>query len=108
MRGLGCGAEPRGRAKHGGERARQGLEALDYAEHTDYDLVESTNPAFNKALVRINVFRAHRQARTLARARGCGRAESPYLQCGRSLPGPRLVRCRRCCSAACGSPSWPQ
>ncbi len=63
MRGLGCGAEPRGRAKQGGERARQGLEALDYAEHTDYDLVESTNPAFNKALVRINVFRAHRQAR---------------------------------------------
>jgi hypothetical protein len=48
---------------------RQGLEALDYAEHTDYDLVESTNPAFNKALVRINVFRAHRQARALP-ARG--------------------------------------
>ncbi len=41
----------------------QGLDALEYAEHTDYDLVESTNPAFNKALVRINVFRSHRQAR---------------------------------------------
>ncbi len=40
----------------------QGFDALDYAEHTDYDLVESTNPAFNKALVRINVFRSHRQA----------------------------------------------
>ena len=41
---------------------RQGLDLLEYAEHTDYDLVESTNPAFNKALVRINVFRSHRQA----------------------------------------------
>ena len=41
----------------------QGLDALEYAEHTDYDLVESTNPAFNRALVRINVFRSHRQAR---------------------------------------------
>ena len=42
--------------------AVQGLDLLEYAEHTDYDLVESTNPAFNKALVRINVFRSHRQA----------------------------------------------
>ena len=40
----------------------QGLDALDFKEHIDYDLVESTNPAFNKAIVRINVFRNHRQA----------------------------------------------
>ena len=30
-------------------------------EHIDYDLVESTNPAFGKAIVRVNVFRQHRQ-----------------------------------------------
>ena len=30
-------------------------------EHIDYDLVESTNPAFGKAVVRVNVFRHHRQ-----------------------------------------------
>jgi hypothetical protein len=30
-------------------------------EHIDYDLVESTNPAFGKAVVRVNVFRNHRQ-----------------------------------------------
>lgn len=30
-------------------------------EHIDYDLVESTNPAFNKAIVRVNIFRQHRQ-----------------------------------------------
>lgn len=28
---------------------------------TDYDLVESTNPAFSKAVVRVNVYRTHRQ-----------------------------------------------
>ncbi len=39
----------------------QGLDALGYKEHIDYDLVESTNPAFGKAVVRVNVFRAHRQ-----------------------------------------------
>ncbi len=39
----------------------QGLDSLGYKEHLDYDLVESTNPAFNKAVVRVNVFRSHRQ-----------------------------------------------
>lgn len=39
----------------------QGLDSLDYKEHIDYDLVESTNPAFGKAIVRVNVFRHHRQ-----------------------------------------------
>jgi N-acetyltransferase 10 len=39
----------------------KGLDALDYKEHIDYDLVESNNPAFGKAIVRVNVFRNHRQ-----------------------------------------------
>lgn len=30
-------------------------------EHIDYDLVESTNPDWGRAVVRINVYRAHRQ-----------------------------------------------
>ena len=34
---------------------------MDYKEHIDYDLVESTNPAFGRAVVRVNVFRNHRQ-----------------------------------------------
>jgi hypothetical protein len=44
-------------------RPTQGLDSLGYKEHLDYDLVESTNPAFGKAIVRVNVFRAHRQVR---------------------------------------------
>ena len=32
-----------------------------FQEHTDYELIQSTNPEFRKALVRINIFREHRQ-----------------------------------------------
>jgi N-acetyltransferase 10 len=39
----------------------KGLDELGYKEHIDYDLVESTNPAFGKAVVRVNVYRSHRQ-----------------------------------------------
>ena len=39
----------------------KGLDELGYKEHIDYDLVESTNPAFSKAVVRVNVYRSHRQ-----------------------------------------------
>jgi N-acetyltransferase 10 len=39
----------------------KGLDALEYEEHLDYDLVQSTDPALNKAIVRVNVFRSHRQ-----------------------------------------------
>jgi len=30
-------------------------------EHLDYDIVQSTNPEFRKAIVRVNVYRDHRQ-----------------------------------------------
>ncbi|PIK53781.1 hypothetical protein BSL78_09371 [Apostichopus japonicus] len=39
----------------------KGFDALDYQEHMDYELVQSTNPEFNKAVVRVNIFREHRQ-----------------------------------------------
>ncbi|KAI0074126.1 DUF699-domain-containing protein [Panus rudis PR-1116 ss-1] len=39
----------------------KGLDALGYEEHLDYDIMQSTNPEFNKAIVRVNVFRQHRQ-----------------------------------------------
>uniref|UniRef100_A0A0N5CEW9 RNA cytidine acetyltransferase n=1 Tax=Strongyloides papillosus TaxID=174720 RepID=A0A0N5CEW9_STREA len=39
----------------------KGFDQMDYEEHTDYELIQSNNPEFNKALVRINVFREHRQ-----------------------------------------------
>ncbi|KAJ8518310.1 hypothetical protein ONZ45_g4592 [Pleurotus djamor] len=39
----------------------KGMDALGYEEHLDYDIAQSTNPEFNKAIVRVNVFRNHRQ-----------------------------------------------
>lgn len=38
-----------------------GLEALGYKEHADFDLIQSTNPEFQQAIVRMNIFREHRQ-----------------------------------------------
>ena len=34
---------------------------MEYKEHMDYDIVGSTNAAFNKAVVRLNIFKSHRQ-----------------------------------------------
>ncbi|KIJ54078.1 hypothetical protein M422DRAFT_25043 [Sphaerobolus stellatus SS14] len=39
----------------------KGMDALGYEEHLEYDIAQSTNPEFNKAIVRVNVFRQHRQ-----------------------------------------------
>ncbi|ELT91505.1 hypothetical protein CAPTEDRAFT_195329 [Capitella teleta] len=39
----------------------KGFDALEYQEHLDYELVQSTNPEFNKAIIRVNIFREHRQ-----------------------------------------------
>ncbi|KAJ3208518.1 N-acetyltransferase 10 [Dinochytrium kinnereticum] len=37
------------------------FDALGYEEHLDYDIIQSTNPEFQKAVVRVNIFRQHRQ-----------------------------------------------
>jgi N-acetyltransferase 10 len=39
----------------------KGMDALGYEEHLEYDIAQSTNPDFNKAIVRVNIFRQHRQ-----------------------------------------------
>ncbi|XP_075281601.1 RNA cytidine acetyltransferase [Opisthocomus hoazin] len=39
----------------------KGFDALHYEEHLDYEIVQSLNPEFNKAVVRVNVFKEHRQ-----------------------------------------------
>jgi len=37
------------------------FDALGYMDHQDYTIMQSTNPDFNKAIVRVNVHRQHRQ-----------------------------------------------
>jgi N-acetyltransferase 10 len=39
----------------------KGMDALGYEEHLEYDIAQSTNPDFNKAIVRVNIYRQHRQ-----------------------------------------------
>lgn len=39
----------------------KGFDALEYQEHLDYTIIRSTNPDFNKAIVRINLTRNNRQ-----------------------------------------------
>ncbi|KAI9842266.1 MAG: killer toxin resistant protein [Thelocarpon superellum] len=39
----------------------KGFDALKYLDHADYTIIQSTNPDFNKAIVRVNVHRQHRQ-----------------------------------------------
>ncbi|CAL1380077.1 unnamed protein product [Linum trigynum] len=39
----------------------KGFDALDYKEHMDYDVVKSVNPEFKKSIVRINIYKQHRQ-----------------------------------------------
>ncbi|KAJ3273852.1 N-acetyltransferase 10 [Terramyces sp. JEL0728] len=39
----------------------KGFDGLGYQEHLDYDIIQSSNPAFQKAVVRVNIFKDHRQ-----------------------------------------------
>lgn len=39
----------------------KGFDALGYLDHVDYSIIQSTNPDFNKAIVRVNIHRQHRQ-----------------------------------------------
>lgn len=40
----------------------KGFDALGYQEHIDYDIIQSTNPDFNKSIVRVDIKRSeHRQ-----------------------------------------------
>lgn len=39
----------------------KGFDVVDYREHEHYEIIQSTNPDFNKAIVRVNIFQQHRQ-----------------------------------------------
>ena len=43
------------------EFAARGLTKLGFKEHLDFDVVQATDPALAKAVVRLNVYRSHRQ-----------------------------------------------
>ena len=41
----------------------QSFDAMGYEEHTDYDIVQSVNPEFNNAVVRVNVHEERNESR---------------------------------------------
>jgi N-acetyltransferase 10 len=72
----------------------KGFDALEYVDHTDYTLLQSTNPEYNKAIVRINVHRQHRQTIQYIQpqdAHVLGQAELVIIDEAAAIPLP-LVR----------------
>ncbi|TDL16212.1 DUF699-domain-containing protein [Rickenella mellea] len=72
----------------------KGMDALGYEEHLDYDIAQSTNPDFNKAIVRVNIFKQHRQTIQYIQpqdAHVLGQAELVIIDEAAAIPLP-LVR----------------
>ncbi|RMZ78059.1 hypothetical protein DV737_g4039, partial [Chaetothyriales sp. CBS 132003] len=72
----------------------KGFDTLGYLDHTDYTLLQSTNPDYHKALVRINVHRQHRQTIQYIQpqdAHVLGQAELVVIDEAAAIPLP-LVR----------------
>jgi N-acetyltransferase 10 len=72
----------------------KGFDALNYLDHVDYSIIQSTNPDFNKAIVRINIHRQHRQTIQYIRpqdAHVLGQAELLVIDEAAAIPLP-LVR----------------
>ncbi len=72
----------------------KGFDALEYADHSDYTLLQSTNPDYNKAIVRINIHRQHRQTIQYIQpqdAHVLGQAELVVIDEAAAIPLP-LVR----------------
>lgn len=72
----------------------KGFDALGYSDHLDYDIIQSTNPAFNKAIVRVNIHRQHRQTIQYIQpqdAHVLGQAELVVIDEAAAIPLP-LVR----------------
>ncbi|XP_014674261.1 PREDICTED: N-acetyltransferase 10-like [Priapulus caudatus] len=71
----------------------KGFDALEYQEHLDYDVVQSTNPEFNKAIVRVNIYREHRQTIQYihpADAHRLGQAELVCIDEAAAIPLPMV------------------
>lgn len=72
----------------------KGFDALGYLDHVDYTILQSTNPDFNKAIVRVNIHRQHRQTIQYIRpqdAHVLGQAELLVVDEAAAIPLP-LVR----------------
>ncbi|KAI9687215.1 MAG: hypothetical protein M1822_002258 [Bathelium mastoideum] len=72
----------------------KGFDALNYMDHVDYTIIQSTNVEFNKAIVRVNIHRQHRQTIQYIQpqdAYALGQAELLVIDEAAAIPLP-LVR----------------
>lgn len=73
----------------------KGLDALDYKDHADYSIMQSTNPDFNKAIVRVNIHRNHRQTIQYIRPQDShvlGQAELVVIDEAAAIPLPLVKK----------------
>ncbi|TRY75386.1 hypothetical protein TCAL_06345 [Tigriopus californicus] len=71
----------------------KGFDAMEYEEHTDYDLVQSTNPDFQNAVVRVNVHEKNNHRQTIqylhpTDAHKLGQAELVVIDEAAAIPLP--------------------
>lgn len=73
----------------------KGFDALNYQDHFDYSIIQSTNPDFNKAIVRVNVHRQHRQTIQYIRPQDAytlGQAELLVIDEAAAIPLPLVKK----------------
>lgn len=73
----------------------KGFDALGYADHIDYTIIQSTNKDWNKAIVRINIHRQHRQTIQYIRpedAHVLGQAELVVIDEAAAIPLPLVKK----------------
>ncbi|KAF4453484.1 tRNA(Met) cytidine acetyltransferase [Fusarium austroafricanum] len=73
----------------------KGFDGLGYADHADYSIIQSTNPDFNKAIVRVNIHRQHRQTIQYIRpqdAHVLGQAELVVIDEAAAIPLPLVKK----------------
>lgn len=73
----------------------KGFDALGYQDHADYSIIQSTNPDFNKAIVRVNIYRNHRQTLQYIRpqdAHVLGQAELVVIDEAAAIPLPLVKK----------------
>ncbi len=49
----------------------KGLDAIEMKEHLDYEIIQSTNPDFNGAVVRVNIFKVERNCICVSLSYAC-------------------------------------
>ncbi|KAK6062629.1 nucleolar ATPase [Seiridium cupressi] len=73
----------------------KGFDQLGYVDHADYSIIQSTNPDFNKAIVRVNIHRNHRQTIQYIRpqdAHVLGQAELVVIDEAAAIPLPLVKK----------------